>query len=55
MGGWSNERPVSLMSGNGVADAPAGRRHPVARNDKGPEMAQGPAATAPEMVFKVFD
>ena len=21
MGGWSNERPVSLMSGNGVADA----------------------------------
>ena len=21
MGGWSSERPVSLMSGNGVADA----------------------------------
>ena len=25
MGGWSSERPVSLMSGNGVADALEGR------------------------------
>ena len=32
MGGWANERPVSLMSGNGVADALEERGHRVTRH-----------------------
>jgi D-alanine-D-alanine ligase-like ATP-grasp enzyme len=33
MGGWSAEREVSLMSGNGVADALESRGHRVTRID----------------------
>ncbi|HMP56229.1 MAG TPA: D-alanine--D-alanine ligase, partial [Novosphingobium sp.] len=31
MGGWSSERPVSLLSGKGVADALEARGHRVTR------------------------
>ena len=31
MGGWASERPVSLMSGTGVADALESRGHRVTR------------------------
>jgi D-alanine-D-alanine ligase len=33
MGGWSSERPVSLMSGEGVAKALESRGHRVTRID----------------------
>ena len=33
MGGWSNERPVSLMSGEGVAKALESKGHHVTRID----------------------
>ena len=33
MGGWANERPVSLMSGEGVAKALEERGHRVTRID----------------------
>ena len=36
MGGWSNERPVSLMSGKGVADALERVGYRVTRIDHGP-------------------
>ena len=54
MGGWSNERPVSLMSGNGVADALEARGHRVTRIDMGRDVAQVLAATAPDVVFNAL-
>ncbi|WP_420384003.1 D-alanine--D-alanine ligase [Novosphingobium sp.] len=54
MGGWSNERPVSLMSGNGVADALEARGHTVTRIDMGRDVAQVLAATAPDVVFNAL-
>jgi len=54
MGGWSNERPVSLMSGNGVADALEARGHRVTRIDMGRDVAQVLAKTAPDVVFNAL-
>ena len=60
MGGWSSERPVSLMSGEGVAKALESRGHRVTRIDMGATAAEGrelPAkllAAAPDVVFNAL-
>ncbi len=54
MGGWSNERPVSLMSGNGVADALESRGHKVTRIDMGRDVAARIAEAAPDIVFNAL-
>jgi D-alanine-D-alanine ligase len=54
MGGWSSERPVSLMSGEGVAKALEGRGHRVTRVDMGRDVAQVLAAAAPDVVFNAL-
>ena len=60
MGGWSSERPVSLMSGEGVAKALESRGHCVTRIDLGETPDQGrelPAkliAAAPDVVFNAL-
>ena len=60
MGGWSNERPVSLMSGEGVARALESRGHAVVRVDMGETPAQGrdlPAKlieASPDVVFNAL-
>lgn len=54
MGGWASERPVSLMSGNGVADALEARGHRVTRIDMGRDVALKLAAAAPDVVFNAL-
>ncbi|HMO67817.1 MAG TPA: D-alanine--D-alanine ligase [Novosphingobium sp.] len=60
MGGWSSERPVSLLSGKGVADALEARGHRGTRIDLGETPEQGrelPArllAAAPDVVFNAL-
>ena len=54
MGGWSNERSVSLMSGEGVATALEERGHRVTRIDMGRDIAQRLAETAPDVVFNAL-
>lgn len=54
MGGWSNERPVSLMSGEGVAKALEERGHTVTRIDMGRDVAQRLADAAPDVVFNAL-
>ena len=54
MGGWSSERPVSLMSGNGVADALEGRGHRVTRIDMGRDVAEVLARAKPDVVFNAL-
>jgi D-alanine-D-alanine ligase len=54
MGGWSSERPVSLMSGEGVAKALAARGHKVTRIDMGRDVAQRLAEAAPDVVFNAL-
>jgi D-alanine-D-alanine ligase len=60
MGGWSSERPVSLMSGNGVADALESRGHRVTRVDLGETPEEGRRlpekllAAAPDVVFNAL-
>ncbi len=54
LGGWSNERPVSLMSGEGVAAALEERGHKVTRIDMGRDVAQRLAETAPDVVFNAL-
>jgi D-alanine-D-alanine ligase len=54
MGGWSNERPVSLMSGEGVASALEARGHRVTRIDMGRDIAARLAETAPDVVFNAL-
>jgi D-alanine-D-alanine ligase len=60
MGGWASERPVSLMSGEGVAKALEARGHKVTRIDLGATPAEGrqlPAkliAAAPDIVFNAL-
>lgn len=55
MGGWSSERPVSLMSGNGVADALEARGWTrVTRLDMGRDVAQQLAALKPDIVFNAL-
>jgi D-alanine-D-alanine ligase len=54
MGGWSNERPVSLMSGNGVADALEKVGYKVSRVDMDRNVAQVLAALRPDVVFNAL-
>jgi D-alanine-D-alanine ligase len=55
MGGWSAERPVSLMSGNGVADALEERGFTnVSRVDMDRNVAQVLAGIRPDVVFNAL-
>ncbi|WP_337191221.1 D-alanine--D-alanine ligase [Parapontixanthobacter aurantiacus] len=54
MGGWANERPVSLMSGNGVADALEQRGHKVTRIDMDRDVAARIAEAKPDIVFNAL-
>jgi D-alanine-D-alanine ligase len=54
MGGWSNERPVSLMSGNGVADALEKVGYKVSRVDMDRNVAQVLTGLRPDVVFNAL-
>jgi len=54
MGGWSNERPVSLMSGEGVAKALESKGHRVILIDMDRNVAQRLAETKPDVVFNAL-
>ena len=54
MGGWANERPVSLMSGEGVATALEERGHEVTRIDMDRQVAARIAEAAPDVVFNAL-
>lgn len=54
MGGWSNERPVSLMSGAGIADALESLGHRVTRIDMDRDVAARLAAAKPDLVFNAL-
>ncbi len=54
MGGWSNERPVSLMSGNGVADALEKVGYRVTRVDMDRQIANTLANLKPDVVFNAL-
>ncbi len=54
MGGWANERPVSLMSGAGVADALESKGHKVTRIDMDRTVAAKITEAAPDVVFNAL-
>ena len=54
MGGWSAERPVSLMSGTGIAEALESLGHRVTRIDMGRDVAAKLAAANPDLVFNAL-
>jgi len=54
MGGWASERPVSLMSGEGVAKALEERGHEVTRIDMDREVALRLHETRPDVVFNAL-
>ncbi|MFU7527731.1 D-alanine--D-alanine ligase [Qipengyuania sp. ASV99] len=54
MGGWANEREVSLMSGAGVADALEMNGHRVTSIDMGRDVAQRLAEAKPDVVFNAL-
>ncbi|WP_379549357.1 D-alanine--D-alanine ligase [Qipengyuania sp. DGS5-3] len=54
MGGWANEREVSLMSGGGVADALEQRGHRVTRIDMDRDVAARISEAAPDVVFNAL-
>ncbi len=54
MGGWSAEREVSLMSGNGVAEALEGLGHRVTRIDMDRSVAAKLAEAKPDVVFNAL-
>ena len=54
MGGWSSERPVSLMSGEGVAKALESKGHRVTRIDMDPQVAVKLSQAAPDVVFNAL-
>jgi D-alanine-D-alanine ligase len=54
MGGWANERPVSLMSGEGVAKALEERGHRVTRIDMDRQVAARIAEATPDVVFNAL-
>ncbi len=54
MGGWASERPVSLMSGEGVAKALESRGHKVTRIDMDRTVAARLAEAAPDVVFNAL-
>lgn len=54
MGGWSAERPVSLMSGEGVAKALESRGHRVTRIDMDRDVAARLAEAKADVVFNAL-
>ncbi|MDF2638036.1 MAG: D-alanine--D-alanine ligase [Novosphingobium lindaniclasticum] len=54
MGGWSNERPVSLMSGEGVAKALESKGHTVTRIDMDRDVALRLSEAKPDVVFNAL-
>lgn len=54
MGGWSSERPVSLMSGEGVAKALEERGHRVTRIDMDRDVALRLSEARPDVVFNAL-
>ena len=54
MGGWSAERPVSLMSGAGVAEALESLGHRVTRIDMDRDVAARLAEARPDLVFNAL-
>nr|WP_037565970.1 D-alanine--D-alanine ligase [Sphingomonas sp. UNC305MFCol5.2] len=54
MGGWSAEREVSLMSGNGIADALKSLGHRVSRVDMDRDVAVKLAELKPDIVFNAL-
>jgi len=54
MGGWSSERPVSLSSGNGCADALEEAGYRVTRLDVGRDVAEVLAALKPDVAFNAL-
>lgn len=54
MGGWSAERPVSLMSGTGVTDALESLGHRVTRIDMDRDVALRLAEAKPDVVFNAL-
>jgi D-alanine-D-alanine ligase len=54
MGGWANERPVSLTSGAGVADALESRGHKVTRIDMDRDVALRLHEARPDVVFNAL-
>jgi D-alanine-D-alanine ligase len=54
MGGWANERDVSLMSGGGVANALEERGHRVTRIDMDREVAARIAKAGPDVIFNAL-
>ena len=54
MGGWANERPVSLMSGEGCANALEERGHTVTRIDMDRHVAARIAEANPDVVFNAL-
>lgn len=54
MGGWSSERPVSLMSGEGVAKALESRGHRVTRIDMDRDVALRLTEAKPDVVFNAL-
>ncbi len=54
MGGWSSERPVSLMSGNGIADALEKVGYRVSRVDMDRNVAATLSALKPDVVFNAL-
>lgn len=54
MGGWANERQVSLTSGAGVADALESKGHRVTRIDMGRDVAIRLAEAKPDVVFNAL-
>lgn len=54
MGGWSAEREVSLMSGNGIADALEKNGHQVTRIDMDRNIAMVLDSVKPDVVFNAL-
>lgn len=54
MGGWSSERPVSLVTGNGVADALERVGYRVTRIDMGRDVAARLTEVKPDVVFNAL-
>lgn len=54
MGGWSSERDVSLVTGNGVADALERVGYRVTRLDMGRDIAARLAEVKPDVVFNAL-
>ena len=54
MGGWANERPVSLMSGRGVIEALESRGHRVTPIDMARDVAARLVEAGPDVVFNAL-